>query len=161
MRAGGDRFEIGEQVFQMLFPEGATSLLGIGLGVPVDTVTARYGQPSRPGNPAVWDLAVEDPGGQNRRIEVAVHISNTRTGAVSARFYSRDRMDIDTAWRLVKEHLDRCHGAPAKEVGGVLAFVWTHAVDNVAATTRGSRFKDQSLENALQIETRPSAAGGR
>lgn len=149
MRAGDDRFEIGERVFGALFPDGVGTPYGLSVGQTLDTITAALGPATRPGNPALWSVPVGDQHG--RRIEVSVHTTQLRAGSIITRFYSTERLDIDSAYRLVREHLEKKHGPPGKEVGQVLAMVWKHPPNPFQAVTKISRFKDANQENVLQV----------
>ncbi|HMV69773.1 MAG TPA: hypothetical protein PKA64_23220 [Myxococcota bacterium] len=154
MRIGGDRHEVGERVFQTLFPAGAGTLLGLLPGQDLAAMVAKAGPPALGGATSTWRWELEDPHASGRRVEVAVHLINHRASAITGRFWSRDRMDIDAAWRPIRAHLEAVHGPPGREVGAMLKLVWRSATP--AHVTRICRFKDEQGQDVLEIDTRAS-----
>ena len=72
-----------------------------------------------------------------------------RANAIEVSFFSRDKMDVDAAWAKVRDHLDALHGKPAKEVTGLLTFVWTLQGTTFPTLARVSRFKNDQGESVL------------
>lgn len=152
MRLGSDRHELGDVVFGMLFPDGVARVRGARVGEPLDALVAREGAPARSeGNQVSWALPVEDPAGHGR----ALHLWGTRIQdkvvTLQARLVSRNRIDIDAAWRPVKDHLDARHGAPAKQVTGVLKLVWTVAGEPHPTVISGCRFRLDDGSHVLDL----------
>lgn len=148
MRAGADRFDVGADVLELLFPGGVPVPLGIALGTPLSELPPTAGWALSGGGQAA-SLEVADPPGNGRRLTVKVGQALGRANALEIHFFSRDKMDVDAAWAKVRDHLDALHGKPSKEVTGVLTFVWT--IQRVAYPTvaRVSRFKNDQGDSVL------------
>lgn len=155
MRIGGDRHEVGEKVFQTLFPDGAGTLLGLKPGQDLPSIVAKLGPPAQGGSTSVWTWEVEDPHGSGRRVELMIHLIQQRAVTLTGRLWSRDRMDIDAAYRPIRAHLEKAHGAPGKEVGALLKLVWRHP-GPPEHTTRICRYKTEQGQDVMEVETRGS-----
>lgn len=165
MRAGADRFDVGAEVLDLIFPEDAPVALGVALGTPLADL------PSPPvwtagGGGAEAVLEVSDPPGNQRRLTVRVGAVLARANAIEVSFFSKDKMDIDAAWAKVRDHLERLHGKPGKEVTGLLTFVWTLKGATFPTVGRVARFKNDQGESVLGIVFRladgtPSWTGGK
>lgn len=151
MRAGSDRFELGEKVFSTLFPEGTGFLRGHRVGAEIGTLVAAEGPPT-PGATS-WSFPLDDPFGNERRLTLTAQVVGGRVTALSARLLSKDKLDLDSAWRLIKDHLDKNHGAAGKVVGQLLTFSWQHPGE-VPSVTLASRFRNEQGENVLDVQTR-------
>ncbi len=148
MRAGADRFDVGADVLDLVFPDGTPSPLGVALGTPLaELPTPPAWTPSGGGSQTSLDLA--DPPGNGRRLTVRVGQALARANAIEVSFFSRDKMDVDAAWAKVRDHLDALHGKPAKEVTGLLTFVWTLQGTTFPTLARVSRFKNDQGESVL------------
>ncbi len=165
MRPGEDRHQVGAEVFGLLFPSEEPLVRGLAIGADAATAEAALG-PATEGSgrwERVW--TPEDPNARGRRVHVSVSVrtlaqaGGTLVDGVTVRWVSADRLDIDSAWARIKEHLDRQHGAPGRETGNVLKLVWT--VGNGPARIVGCRFRDHDGNNLLELVTRAKADGAR
>jgi hypothetical protein len=154
MRIGGDRHEVGERVFQTLFPDGAGTVLGLRPGQDLPSMVAKLGPPAQGGATTMWTWEIDDPHGSGRRVEVGVHLVGQRAMAITGRLWSRDRMDIDAAWRPIRAHLEKVHGPPGKEVGALLKLVWQHPPPPQPHFTRICRYKNEQGQDVLEVDTR-------
>ncbi|MCA9570644.1 MAG: hypothetical protein KC656_22535, partial [Myxococcales bacterium] len=130
-------------------------LRGITLGTPVAEVTAREGAPRLVDGTAELDFPLDDPFENGRRVLVRIHQQIARTHQVAAFFSSRDRLDVDSAYRLVRKHLQGVHGRPDQEKTGVLKFVYTLKDSPHPAKTSVCRYKNDAGDNVLEVATRP------
>lgn len=158
MRKGEDRHQVGAEVFELLFPEGAPLVRGLALGSDAAEVEARLGPSTAGSSPYERTWAVDDPHGNQRRVVVSVAmrlalpLGRTRAEMVTARWLSADRLDIDSAWTKVREHLERLHGRPDKEVGNVLKLIWRVGPGPTRIVT--CRYRDLEGNNLLELVTR-------
>lgn len=157
VRRGEDRHIVGAEVFELLFPEGAALVRGVGVGQPEADLAQRLGPPAPGEGPWERTLRPADPHGNDRRVVLQAQVRRTQGGGaaqvdgINARFLSADRTDIDSAWVLVRAHLEKHHGAPGKEVGNVLTLVWRPAT---GGKVLAARYKDERGENVLELLTR-------
>jgi hypothetical protein len=156
MRVGDDRQSLGERVFSLLFPEGASLIRGVAVGAERAVLTAAMGEgAAAQGVNLAWTFPVDDPHGSGRQVQVVARMSGNRVNGLTARLVSRDRMDVDATWRLCKEQLDRAWGQPARQVGGALVLSWRHPASAperpFPSSTRGSRFQNEAKENVLEL----------
>lgn len=155
MRKGDDRHEVGADVFAWLFPaEGPRGALVRGVALDDDAVALDAALGASEGGR--WTWRPTDPHGNGRRVVVEVQQRRGPGGTatvdqLAARFYSADRLDIDSAWTHVRAHLERHHGAPSREVGHVLKLVWPVAG---GAKLAGCRYRDEGGENVLELVLR-------
>jgi hypothetical protein len=153
MPRGKDRFAVGESVCSTLFPEGSGHLLGTRLGDELTELATRAEQAAGPGSPATFTFTVDDPEGKGRVLELRAFHQKGRVNILDGRFYSTDRMDVDSAYRYIRKHLERAHGKPDKELTGVLKFLYD--VEAAApARTSICRYRDDEGRNVLEVATR-------
>ncbi|MFM2163098.1 MAG: hypothetical protein RLZZ383_2610 [Pseudomonadota bacterium] len=151
MRLGADRGEVGAATFATWFGEGEGCPLGVLPGASMAAARERWGEPVRLADGHhVYAFPVDDPAGNQRRLELHLRPSGATVSGTRARLISRDRMDLDAAWRPIKEHLDRVHGAPAREVGPVLVFAWRSREGFVV---RASRYRADNGDQLLEVLT--------
>jgi hypothetical protein len=155
VRRGEDRHAIGAIALDLLFPERAATLGGIALGTPLTEVATRLGEGRVEGGTTVWERELEDPHGNGRQLTLRIGGQLGRAHRLEARLFSRDKLDVDAAWREVKDHLDAALGAPEKQVTGVLTFVWK-VPGAYAGLTQGSRYRDDQGRYVLDLATRPA-----
>jgi hypothetical protein len=152
VRVGSDRFSVGDQVFDRWFPDEVPRIRGWRVGDEVAALVAAEGPPARREDAlAEWVFAVDDPGGNERRVVLWAQLIKDRVVTLHARFTSRDRMDVDAAWRPIKDHLDKLHGQPAKQVSGLLKLVWTVADEPNPTVISGCRFREDSGLQVLDV----------
>jgi hypothetical protein len=156
MRVGDDRQSLGERVFSLLFPDGATLIRGVPVGADREALkVAMGGDGAESGHNLAWSYPVDDPHGSGRQVRITARMSGDRVSGLTARVISRDRMDVDATWRLCKEKLDSAWGQPSRQVGGALVLSWRHPaaapLRPFAASTRGSRFQNDAKENILEF----------
>lgn len=152
MRRGQDRHAVGEAVCALMFPDEAPTILGASLGSTVTALTERFGEPS-PGSPAVFAFPVEDPVDNKRVLEVRVFHRQGRVHILDGRFYSEDRMDVDSAYRTIRKHLKSAHGKPDKEMTGTLKFLYDVAGPPPCRTSI-CRYRDAEGRNVLEVSTK-------
>ncbi len=151
MRLGADRGEVGAATFATWFGEGEGCPLGIAPGASMAVARAQLGESARAADGhEVYAFSVDDPAGNQRRLELHIRPSASVVAGTRARLISRDRMDLDAAWRPIKEHLDRVHGAPSREVGPVLVFAWRSREGFVV---RASRYRAENGDQLLEVLT--------
>lgn len=155
MRPGQDRHDVAETITELLFPEDAGHIRGIRVGDPVAEIVGREGTPRTEGNGAIFDFEVDDPFEHGRRVELRVNQQLGRASIVTAFFYSANRLDVDSAYRIIRKRLKAHHGKPDKELTGVLKFIYELVDVPHPSTTSVCRYKDNdSGENVLEVATR-------
>lgn len=158
MRKGEDRHQIGVEVFELLFPGDVATPRGLSVGDDAAGLGDRLAGAAQGGSPWQWTWTPEDPHGNGRRLTVDVSVRSlpaqggTRVDAITARWVSSDRLDIDSAWAKVREHLERLHGRPDKEVGNVLKLVWR--VSGGPMRLWAYRYRDMEGRNLLELVTK-------
>ncbi|MCB9682312.1 MAG: hypothetical protein H6733_12670 [Alphaproteobacteria bacterium] len=153
MRPGQDRHTFADEIFALLFPDGAAVPRGIALGATMDSVSAREGQGTPGGGAWRYDFPVDDPHGHGRRVEVKVHVQVDRVTILTACVYSANKIDVDAPYRVIRDHLDACYGKPGKQVGSVLTFVY-QVPGELPGVMSICRFKDAQQENVLEVTLR-------
>lgn len=153
MRRGQDRFVVGDTVRDLLFPTADGHLGGARLGDALAELADRLEQETGVSSPISFPLSVDDEPGHGRRAELRVFHQKGRINILDGRFYSGNRMDVDSAYRAIRRHLEKHHGKPDKELTGVLKFLFDVPA---AAPARTSicRYKDDAGENVLEVSTR-------
>jgi hypothetical protein len=156
MRVGDDRQSLGERVFSLLFPDGASLIRGLAVGADREALKAAMGDGgAEAGFNLTWSYPVDDPHGSGRQVHITARMSGDRVSGLTARVISRDRMDVDASWRLCKEKLDSAWGQPSRQLGGALVLSWRHPASEpnrpFSASTRGSRFQNDAKENILEF----------
>lgn len=155
MRKGEDRHEVGAEVFAWLFPPDSQRP-GLIRGVALDDDAAVLEASLGPAEGGRWTWCPSDASGNGRRVVLEVHQRRGPGGTatidqVSARFYASTRLDVDSAWTPVRAHLERHHGAPARDVGQVLKLVWS--VEGVGRLS-ACRYQDERGESVLDLALR-------
>ena len=155
MRPGQDRHDLAAEVMGLLYPEDVGFLRGITLGERSSDIGEREGRTPRPDGPgAALDYEVTDPLSHGRTLTLKFHQQQGRASTATAFFVSQNRMDVDSVYRLVRKHLQACHGRPSKQMTGVLKFIWRHDGE-LPTETSVCRYKNNDTgENILEVATR-------
>ncbi len=166
MRLGQDRHEIGQTVFDTLFPDAGAHLRGIAPGTPLaDALAAEQEPAATDGRALVLRYPLDDPKELQRELVVklltsaAPGVPHARVQGVSALFYTTYKLDIDSAYRLVRKHLDKVLGGARKTVTGTLTFHYDLPVKpgEPAATTSITRYGLADGRSVLEISSRPGS----
>lgn len=154
MRRGQDRHSVADHVVELLFPSGSGHVLDLPVGTPVAEIEDRMGAPRHEGGALVYDLPIDDPNDDGRRIELRVHQTVGRAQIVTVLVLSRNRLDIDAPYRLLRKHLDKAWGKPDKSMGGVLTFRWTVKGEHPSHIEVSRYTKNQTGTHVLDLSTR-------
>jgi hypothetical protein len=137
-----------------MFPDKSGFIRGLQLGAELDDIVeSEDAEPLRARDGATFDYDVEDPRDSGRRLTLEVLLIQTRARALTFRFYSTNKIDVDAPYRLIRKLLDKAHGRPAKELSGVLKFIWTLRGSELPSTTSICRFKNDQGINVLEVRT--------
>lgn len=159
MRRGQDRHELGQIVLDRMFPDGSPFLRGVQLGAELADVSAKEGvEPEIRRDGAVFTYDIEDPLNSGRKLTLELLLIQTRVRALTMRFYSGDKIDVDAPYRLLRKHLNKHHGKPGKELTGVLKFIWQLSGSEFAGNTAVCRYKND--EGIALLEVRTALADG-
>lgn len=139
-RDRGDRSDIAEWITSFVLPDDTLLLRGIPLGGSMLELAESLGRPGERGR-LRFEVVPDEPG-KDRLIEWTVRANDGRICEVVVSFFSDDKLDIDSSYRVLRKRLDDAFGRAATERDGAsMSFVWRWTANGQPYAITCARFR--------------------